>query len=122
MSKNPIKCFILTPKGDYCIATFEGEPHDTIQSKMRQVAQQRGYPIEIQWIHTTKHTYISSKSLEELHDMNNLKMQQNLFETAQREMTGVKLKSSKTKLKTRIKKIKSEIRRLERKLRQRSKD
>lgn len=89
---------------------------------MRQVAQQRGYPIEIQWIHTEKRTYISSKSTQELHDMNNLKMQQSLFDTAQRELTGVKKKSSKTKLKTRIKQIKSEIRRLERKLRQRSKD
>ena len=121
MTKNPIKCFILTPKGDYCIATFEGERHDHIKDSMRTVAQHRGFPIEIQWSHTAKRTYISAKSLEELQDINDLKLQKSIFEVAKRELTGVKLKASKTKLKTRIKKIKSEIRRLERKIRAKNK-
>lgn len=112
-----VKAFILTPRGNFCIATFTKLDRQKIVEEMRMVAKARGYPIEIQWTHTRKPTIISHRSDEYLHTQRNLRNVKEELWRLQQCLKGVVKKTSRTKLKRDIKKRKAEIRRLERKLR-----
>ena len=113
----PTKAFILTPKGNYCIGTFTGTSHDYIMDALREVAQNRGYPIEIQWPHTKVPTYISAKPERIRKLEGKLK---NLKSALAREigcLGGAMKRRSRKQLKKQISQLKTEIRRVERNLR-----
>lgn len=112
-----VKAFILTPRGDFCIATFTKMDHKRIVQEMRMVAQARGYPIEIQWPHTSKPTVVSHRSNEELKLQRNLRHVKEEIWRLEKCLSGAVKKVSRTKLKTDIKQRKSEKRRLERTIR-----
>ena len=112
-----VKAFILTPRGDFCIATFTNMDHKRIVKEMRMVAQARGYPIEIQWPHTNKPTVVSHRSNEELQLQRTLRHVKEEIWRLEKCKKGTVKKVSKNKLNQDIKQRKSEKRRIERKIR-----
>ena len=113
----PTKVFILTPRGNFCIATFTNVPHAYIMEQMTEVAQARGYPLEIQWPHTSKRTYISSKNRRVRDLQNKLKNLRDALSRTQTCYKGAVKRQSRKGLKKQIGQLKAEIRRVKRNLR-----
>lgn len=114
---NPVKAFILTPRGDFCIAVFTDRSHEYIVEAMSEVAEARGYPIEIQWPHNPKRTYISSVPPKIRNLRNKLKSLQDALKYAKLSLKSAVKRTSKKNVKRQITGIRNEIRRVRRNLR-----
>ena len=109
------KAFIISPRGQFCIAVYRRMPPNAIKDELRMVAQNLGYPICIEWANPDwKDTIISHRSEEELEIRKQIRYAELAIEQLEEKFSTTIQRQPRITIKREIKRWKSEIRRLNR--------
>ena len=107
------KMFIMSPRGEFCIATYTRMPPHQIVERARMTAQARGYPIRIEWANPEWDDQIISHRSDELLALRQkAKNIENSLQDLNRNLKATVLKSSRQKVLRQIRKAKKELRRI----------
>ena len=107
------KMFIISPRGEFCIGTYQRMPPHRIIEEARMCAQARGYPMRIEWAHPDWDDLIVSHRSDELLALRQkAKQVAATLEDYERNLGATTRKSSRQKVLRQIRRTKKELRRI----------